>query len=1251
MKKIYTLILLLSGLFGKLFSQTTDLLISEYGEGSSGNSKYIELYNGTGSSINLSDYRIWTISNGGSWPEGSITLSGTLATGVTYVIADNATDVPGANQYTGSCNWNGDDAVGLAKNIASVWTLIDVVGTDGADPGSGWPVAGTANGTVDKRLTRKASICSPTTDWTVSAGTTTANSQWTITTSYTSGAANAGHSAPCSGATSEIQLQQPAGIDSACGFIYDYGTYIIGNSSDVTIQLKNLGTGSLTIDSTVISGTNAAEFSVFSAPSSSVAAGDSTSMIIRFTAGLPGTKTAFLTIYSDDADESACTINLSANATYASCTELIISEYGEPLTGNGKYIEIYNGTPSSINLANYELWSVLNGGTWPENTLSLSGTITSGSTFVIANNVTDVPGADLYDATFCNWNGDDAVGLAKLVGASFYLIDAVGTDGADPGAGWAVAGVSNATSDQTLIRKTSIDRPNANWSASAGTSISNSEWLVRPYQLGSVGCNINSCLTSSIIEFNVTNASITESATTVTVNVTMNTAPTTTVNAVVSDALLGTAASGTDYSAFTSTILTFTPAESYPNTKSISLNILDDAISETNELIVLDIDPQCGALLGNSRYTLTIIDNETPEGIIINEFGQGTGEREYVELVVTGTPGTTIDLRGWIIDDNSGIFGGGYGTQMGIAPGHLKFSDICTWEKVPVGAIILLYNASDKNPLITVTDDPTDANEDYLYVLGIESFGSCASATANLYFSSDCVKPNNTSYDQYTPAVYTNADWATIQFRNSGDAIQVRSSAGGFFHGLSYGNKSASSDCGACDLNHANHPDYSIYGTDALYFGFPATPAAATLRTYTFENKITNDFRNINNWDSSTVAGAIETPGTFNSANNQSWILSLRTPFGVVLDDQTYTCNLREFESRFYLDGIDSIIYWIKNNSSTDHGSFTAQTILHDDASAGIGFQNTNLTGTPLFMRKTFAASPSTASPANYKIRFYVTTQELQDYCDYINPILNAIPGYSTVHNHTPGTVINHLKIYRTNTTDRAWTVTSDAQVQIVTPTIGTYGDYTTFEYDGFSAFSGYALGDIVTPFIGLPVELIAFSANCKDDIVTINWTTASELNSAYFELERSSDAIHFSPVTKIETGANSTQLKNYSYVDLYPLNGINYYRLKQQDIGNTAPVFSTIIQTACDEFSTNTTSVFYTADNSFHVQLTAETAKQLSFSLYEISGKLLYQEIKNIGAGTTDFALNFRHTLASGVYVLQMLDGHKIISKKIVVP
>ena len=54
MKKFYTLILFtLISIAG--FSQMTDLIISEYAEGSS-NNKYIEIYNGTGAAVNLADY-------------------------------------------------------------------------------------------------------------------------------------------------------------------------------------------------------------------------------------------------------------------------------------------------------------------------------------------------------------------------------------------------------------------------------------------------------------------------------------------------------------------------------------------------------------------------------------------------------------------------------------------------------------------------------------------------------------------------------------------------------------------------------------------------------------------------------------------------------------------------------------------------------------------------------------------------------------------------------------------------------------------------------------------------------------------------------------------------------------------------------------------------------------------------------------------------------------------------------------------
>ncbi len=195
MKKIYFLSLtLLISIFS--FGQATDLIISEYAEGTVGNSKYVEIFNGTGADVDLAGYRIWRITNGGTWPESFITLTGTLANNGTLVLANNATDVPGVDVYDTSITWNGDDAVGLAKDIATVWTLIDVVGTDGADPGTGWDVAGITNATANNKLIRKPTICSPNTDWATSAGTDVASSEWEVV-AYTTGAPGSGHVNSC----------------------------------------------------------------------------------------------------------------------------------------------------------------------------------------------------------------------------------------------------------------------------------------------------------------------------------------------------------------------------------------------------------------------------------------------------------------------------------------------------------------------------------------------------------------------------------------------------------------------------------------------------------------------------------------------------------------------------------------------------------------------------------------------------------------------------------------------------------------------------------------------------------------------------------------------------------------------------------------------------------------------------------------------------------------------------------------------
>lgn len=229
------------------FSQATDLFISEYGEGNGGNKKYFEIYNGTAAPVDLANYKMWKSVNGGGWITGSVlsfTAGTILQVGETWVVAHNTTDVPYSNQIESSwIAFNGDDALGLAKDVAGVMTLIDVLGTPSADPGSGWAVAGVNNATVDKVIVRKPTVCSPNTDWAASAGTTTENSEWTIAVNNYNGAdlilPTAGnHTATCS---SSINCGiNNAGLDAlTCN---DNGT---GNDADddyLTFSLNPTGT-------------------------------------------------------------------------------------------------------------------------------------------------------------------------------------------------------------------------------------------------------------------------------------------------------------------------------------------------------------------------------------------------------------------------------------------------------------------------------------------------------------------------------------------------------------------------------------------------------------------------------------------------------------------------------------------------------------------------------------------------------------------------------------------------------------------------------------------------------------------------------------------------------------------------------------------------------------------------------------------------------------------------------------------------
>ncbi|MEV7519784.1 lamin tail domain-containing protein [Streptomyces sp. NPDC091371] len=135
-------------------SQSTDLFFSEYVEGS-GNNKALEIFNNTGSAVNLSGYSVQIFFNGSPVPGTTINLTGSIPAGDVFVLADDnaaAAVLAVADQTSTSGFFNGNDAVVLYNGTA----VIDAIGQVGVDPGIEWGSG--LQSTMDNTLRRKSGI-------------------------------------------------------------------------------------------------------------------------------------------------------------------------------------------------------------------------------------------------------------------------------------------------------------------------------------------------------------------------------------------------------------------------------------------------------------------------------------------------------------------------------------------------------------------------------------------------------------------------------------------------------------------------------------------------------------------------------------------------------------------------------------------------------------------------------------------------------------------------------------------------------------------------------------------------------------------------------------------------------------------------------------------------------------------------------------------------------------------------------------
>jgi len=204
-------------------------------------------------------------------------------------------------------------------------------------------------------------------------------------------------------------------------------------------------------------------------------------------------------------------------------------------------------------------------------------------------------------------------------------------------------------------------------------------------------------------------------------------------------------------------------------------------------------------------------------------------------------------------------------------------------------------------------------------------------------------------------------------------------------------------------------------------------------------------------------------------------------------------------------------------------------------------------------------------------------------------------------------------------------------------------------EASGITSFSPFSLGSDGSSGNPLPVELISFDAKPKGKAVELTWVTATEIDNAYFEVQRSVNGIHFDRIATIQGAGNSTITINYSIMDENPVVGNSYYRLKQVDFDGISDFSKVINVQYSSERKFEIISISPSPASSF-TQLTLNVAEpdEVFINIYDNKGDLLKKDKVVVLEGYNEIRLDVSG-IPTGVYFITAQNSKAFVSSRII--
>jgi len=177
-----------------------------------------------------------------------------------------------------------------------------------------------------------------------------------------------------------------------------------------------------------------------------------------------------------------------------------------------------------------------------------------------------------------------------------------------------------------------------------------------------------------------------------------------------------------------------------------------------------------------------------------------------------------------------------------------------------------------------------------------------------------------------------------------------------------------------------------------------------------------------------------------------------------------------------------------------------------------------------------------------------------------------------------------------------------------------------------------------------VPAVYLTLTATRVDSTIHLQWSTGAENNIASFHVLRSLDSIHFGPVGAVPGNGNSSVVQTYSFDDLHPLGGINYYRLQAVDANGTTG-YSPIVSIEMDLTGKAYVQVF---PNPAHDEVTVvynglAAGDKLGLELFNSGGSVVYRQ-DHILDGSGRILIRRSPSMCAGVYyiVITLPSGEK---------